>query len=698
MTITVKGKRYRLRKFHVFIGAFVLVKIALMGLFSSDYQDFMFMRFVHGFLVQLRAGQLLNPYEFFKDEPGLFPYPPLMLAIECAGGIPSLLAAGNVFLKNLFFKLPLLFFDCLGLRCLMRMFPDSRKYAAILYFASPIILYSTYMHGQLDIIPTVFLAGAVECLTAKNRSEMKYMALLAAALLCKLHILAAIPVLFLYIAKRDGLKHATLLTAVPLLAVVVCCAAFWGEGFLRNTLLNNEQMVLTKISFDFSGVRVFIPVMAVFLIYLHTFAMGKVNRDLLCSLLGVLFAVFLALVPPMPGWYAWVVPFVTMFFIDVRRDRLGNLLIFAALNAAYVLYFAFAHRTSRVDLYFLGRSLACLKTDNPLIVNGLFTAMTSLLLYSVYMMYRSGVAGNSLYKRRGRPFVIGVAGDSGSGKSAFAAMLEKILGPRELLRLEGDGDHRWERNDPMWKSFTHLNPKSNYLYRQGQDLSRLKNGETVTRVDYDHRTGKFTRARKVGPKPFILFSGLHALYLPNVRRCMDLKVYMDADETLRRFWKIRRDSISRCHDVRQILEQIEDRMPDAKKYIYPQKKYADLIVRYFDSGLTDCRAENYAEKLSLRVSLDMDIDMEPLIVRLEERGIHAVYDYDDNLMMQTVIFSGDGLGGRRLPIARIADEIIPHLEEIVPSPVGADDDLHGILSVVFLMLISKRLRESDDRD
>lgn len=94
----------------------------------------------------------------------------------------------------------------------------------------------------------------------------------------------------------------------------------------------------------------------------------------------------------------------------------------------------------------------------------------------------------------------------------------------------------------------------------------------------------------------------------------------------------------------------------------------------------------------------MDIDMEPLIVRLEERGIHAAYDYDDNLMMQTVTFSGNWLGGRRLPIARIADEIISQLEEIVPAPVGADDDLHGILSVVFLMLMSKRLRESDERD
>ena len=638
MTVQLWGRKYQIQRFYIFIGAVFLGKILLMGLFSSDYQDIMFMRFVHGFLRQVGAGNLMNPYEYFRDEPGLFPYPPLMLFIECVGGIPSLLAGNSVFLRNFLFKLPLLAFDCLVLYWLVGMFPEKRKYTAVLYFASPVILYSTYMHGQLDIIPTAFLVGAVMYLTSRKRDVRKYMLLLAASLLCKFHILAAVPVLFLFIVKRDGWMRALVMTALPLAVVLVCILPFWGYGFLHNVLLNNEQSVLTRIYFDFAGVRIYIPILAVLLIYLRMFTMGRVNRDLLYSLLGILFSVFLALVPPMPGWYVWVVPFITIFFIDIRAGRYQNLLIFVALNISYLLYFMLAHRTAYVDLYILGRSLDCLKTGGPLLVNLLFTVMTALLLYTIYMMYQSGVASNTLYQRRNRPFVIGVAGDSGSGKSSFTAMVERLFGSKNLLFIEGDGDHRWERGNAMWQHFTHLNPKSNYLYRQAQDLERLRNGETVVRVDYDHDTGKFTEGRKIKSRPYILLCGLHALYLPQVRSCLDLKVYMDIDETLRRYWKIQRDTASRGYTGERILEQIEERMPDAEKYIYPQKRYADLIVTYFDRGLSDCMAVDHKVALGLKVTLNMDINLEPLIEKLEAEGIRVSYDYDEELRMQSVVF------------------------------------------------------------
>ncbi len=136
----------------------VLFKLFLMGFFSSDYQDMMFIPFVRCFL----SGE--NPYQFYYDHQLLssFPYPPVMLFVECIGGIFVTLFSGMpVFVQNLVFKLPILFMDLLGLYYLMQIFKDKRKYIMVLYFLSPIILYGSYMHGQLDIIPTVFLVGAV---------------------------------------------------------------------------------------------------------------------------------------------------------------------------------------------------------------------------------------------------------------------------------------------------------------------------------------------------------------------------------------------------------------------------------------------------------------------------------------------------------------------------------------------------------
>lgn len=681
-------------RFSLFIWVILFLKIILMGIFSSDYQNLMFMRFVNGFLEKCFSGSLSNPYEYFCQEPGLFPYPPVMLVIECIGGTLSLLAGESLFLKNFLFKLPNLIFDCLGMYYLMKIFPGKRKYIGILYFASPIIIYSTYMHGQLDIIPTTLLIGAIACLTSReHQNHVWYILLLAASIACKFHILAAMPILFFFIAKRDGWKKAFFYLGISLVLAGLCILPFWGRGFLHNVLLNNEQAILTKITIDFASVKIYVPILAVILIYLHVFTITKINRDLLYSFCGILFSVFLVLIPPMPGWYVWIVPFITIFFIDIRSDRYLNLAIYLLLNLSYLFYFLVAHHTSHVDLYCFEQSLDWMKTDIPTIRNGLFTILEATLLYSIYMMYQSGIASNSLYRRRNMPFTIGVSGDSGSGKSTFISMAEQIFGKKNLLFIEGDGDHKWERGNAMWKHFTHLNPKSNFLYRQAQDLATLKSGQSVLRVDYDHDTGRFTSQSKIRPKPFILLCGLHALYLPQIRNCLDLKIYMDIDENLRRYWKIQRDMDKRGYSKEKILEQITARLPDAEKYIHPQKKYADLVISYFDKSLEDCLADHHQVRLSLKITVNMELNLESLIQAVENYGIHVEYDYNEDLEKQSVIFESADLEQSVLPVAFLAEQTVPHLDEIINHPLEASDDLHGILAILLLMLIGKKMRE-----
>lgn len=696
MNVRLQKKAYYIPNFYLFIVGVFLLKLVLMGLFSSDYQNELFMRFINGFLTQIKNGNLVNPYEYYKKELGLFPYPPMMLLIEIVGGVLSSSVADNLFLRNLFFKVPILFFDCLGMYFLMKMFPGKRKYIAVLYFASPIIIYSSYMHGQLDIIPTTFLTGALVYLTVpKHRSDKRYILFLTAAIACKFHILAVVPILFLFSAKRDGWRKAIRNTAVVIVLLLLCVLPFWSQGFLWNVVFNSEQSILTKVTIDFQNLKIFVPVLAILLIYLNMFTISKVNRDLLYSFCGILFSVFLVLVPPMPGWYVWIVPFITIFFIDIRSDRYLNLVIYALLNGAYLLYFLFAHKTQYVDLYLLQRDMTWFKTSNPLFINGIFTCLTALLVYSIFMMYQSGVASNSWYRRGSMPFTIGISGDSGSGKSTLLSMIEMVFGKKELLFIEGDGDHKWERGDDMWKKFTHLNPKSNYLYRQAQDLSTLRAGQSIVRVDYDHDSGRFTNNIKIRPKPYIVLCGLHSLYLPQVRNNLDLKIYMDVDETLRRYWKIQRDVAKRGYSKEKILEQIAARIPDAEKYIYPQKKYADIIISYYDANLKDCMVDGYKESLSLRATLGIEIDLEDLIYQLHKNNIQVQYEYDNELKTQTIVFGGKDLEGKTLPIGAIAEDVVPHLDEIINHPLDAEDDLHGILEILLLLVISRKLQGDD---
>ena len=674
----------------------VLIKIAAMSAFSSDYQNKLFMEFIYSYIDSLMQGNFENPYNLLDEKrTDMFPYPPGMFLIQLIGGFLSYFIHSSI-LQNLLFKLPNLFFDCLGLYFLLKMFPNYKKYTIILYFTSPIIFYASYMHGQLDIIPTVLLLGALYFLTATPNNKYATIiscAYIFAALSTKLHILAAIPILFLYLMKRPNgtIFNALRFTLVPIILLFLLILPFWGESILYNVIFNSEQKLLTQIGFNYERVKLYIPLFAIAIIYLKTLSLRNINSDLLFSLLGLLFAVFIGVIPPMPGWYVWFVPFMAIFFINISTDKYTNLLIYALLNIAYLIYFIFAHNTSYVDLYFLNIDLSNLKLTDSTYINIVFTVLTALLFYTVFMMYQFGLSNNNLYKRKNAPFTIGISGDSGSGKSSFLKVMERLLGKNNILYLEGDGDHRWERNNEKWDEYTHLNPKANYLYRQASDISKLKGGGSVLRVDYDHRTGKFTDAIKIFTKPYIFLSGLHSLYLPQLRSKLDIKIFMDIDETLRRYWKIQRDIKKRGYTKEQILKQIEARVEDAEKYIYPQKEYADYIITYFDENLNDCLADNHDVKLSLKILVDASIDLELFLNIIQSYGILTTHDYSFDLSKQTVVFKGDALNDCNIPFTNILNQIIRKSDNIPRCSFEDFDNITGITAVIFILLINQKI-------
>ena len=683
----------KIKKFEIFIVVVLILKIVAMGFFSSDYQNDLFMKFIYGFINEIRNRGFSNPYSIFKNEVNLFPYPPTMFLIELVGGIISI-GAKSIFIKNILFKLPSLIFDLLGLYFLVKMFPDRRKYIGVLYFASPIIFYATYMHGQLDIIPTVFLLGSLYFLINK-RNNMIFSIMLALALSSKLHILAIIPLLYIYIYKKDGFIEATKSIGISFLLTILIILPFFDteNNFMKMVIMNKEQRGVTSIFLQYQNNRIYLSILAIICIYLKAFSLKKINKNLLYSFCGVLFSIFLILVLPMPGWYVWIVPFITIFFVNVSMDKYVNIYIYLFLNILYGIYFIFAHKTTYTDLYFINYNLNFLKVSNAMFINIVFTMLTAILTYISYMMYQLGIAESLFYKRKNKSFSIGISGDSGAGKSTLIEMIKNIFGEKNILFLEGDGDHKWERGDEMWKQLTALNPKANYIHKQADDLNNLRRSQNVFRVEYDHDTGKFTESSKVKSKPYIVLCGLHALYLPKMRKNLDLKIYMDVDEKLRRYWKIQRDVYHRGYSKEKVIESIEQRMPDAIKYIYPQKQYADILIKYFDKTLTDYTIENHDIKLDLEITLNADVDLDNFIFELRQEDIIVNHDYKEDLTKQVVVFSGESLSKKRINFSDIAERIIPNLDEILNKDLSYINNLNGIIEMIILISISHKMRE-----
>lgn len=672
----------------------VLFKLLLMGFFSSDYQNLMFIPFVKCFL----TGEG-NPYQIYYDYNLLpsFPYPPVMLFMECIGGVfVTFLPDLPIFLQNLLFKIPVLLMDLLGLFYLMKISKTKRKYILALYFLSPVILYASYMHGQLDIIPTAFLIGAIYYLTQNgiSGSEWKYEVFLTLALASKFHIIVVFPLFFLYLYKKRGYKRAFILTGIPILMTIAIVLPFWGSGFANMVLFNKEQGAIDTVYIDYGSAKLLLSVLLLLFIYFQAFRVNQMNRDLLISMTGLLFSVFLAFVPAMPAWYIWVVPFFMLYLADLRGNRGKIVLIFVVFYLLYLFYYICFHMTRFVDLYFLRWDLSCLKIQDLDLENIVFTLMVGVFLILVFSMYQYGVNSNSYYKRRSRPFIIGIAGDSGSGKSKLLEMLDELLSENRILNIEGDGDHKWERGNENWKDITHLNPRANYLYRQAEDLRILRDGNAVKRVEYDHNTGIFTNRKRVAPKPYIVLCGLHSLYLPQMRQVLDLKIFLDTDESIRCYWKLKRDESGRGHEKSEIMKQIEERREDAKRYIYPQKQYADLIIRYFDKTITtaDMQMDNaYHPALSVEFLIDVSVNAEPLLALMQERGIAAELTYD-NLLHQRIVIENESLHVGKDVWREIASQVILQIDDLAGENIIWEDGLNGAVQLIVMLVIGDIMR------
>jgi len=691
MHIKLGKRKIVFSRFRLFVLGVTLVKIVLMVLFSSDYSDKMFAPFVNQFV-----SGITNPYDYYhaNNLPLSFPYPPVMLIVESIGmflvKIAHFIGMNVVLLDRLLFKIPLLFFDFLCFAVLFKLYPNKKKITAILYVASPIIIYSTYMHGQLDIIPSALLMCAIYFLIkSKSRhSALYFVIFLSLALLSKTHILAICPILLIYVYNKFGLRDLfTKLAAVSLICIVAVLP-FWGEGFVSQVLFNSEQDVLTQIVFPFLDTNIIVPLMFILLVYILYFATGSINHDLLLSFCGLLFSVLLIFSLAKPGWYVWVVPFVTIFLSRVDMDKSLFLGVFFGMNLAYFVYFCFLRDTGYVDLYFLSTPiLKFASVGRQTIENCVFTALESFMICSALIMYKLGIESNSFYSNKNKPFVISVAGDSGSGKSVLLSRLTSLLDDANVLAIEGDGDHKFEREDEMWNIYTHLNPKANYLYRQAMDINLLKKNVAVKRVEYDHDTGKFTEIFRIKPKRFVVVCGLHSAYLPQMRKLSDLKIFMDTDTALKIHWKIMRDISKRGYSMEKIVEQISTRQADVDKYINPQKEYADLTIRYYNTN-----ADETNPKISINLKLKTEINADPLLSELEKLDIKANHEFTANFMYQIIDIAIEDEGAT-IDFSNACENLVQNIDEIVRNIPGREKIVAGITKVVMLYMISWKLNE-----
>ena len=173
---------------------------------------------------------------------------------------------------------------------------------------------------------------------------------------------------------------------------------------------------------------------------------------------------------------------------------------------------------------------------------------------------------------------------------------------------------------------------------------------------------------------------------------------MDIDENLRRFWKIQRDVKKRGHSLADVMSQIEERQEDFHKYIAPQKKHADLLIRYFDKKLTDYTICDYVPHLCLKITAINEVNFEPLVQALQNHSVNVFYEFDKDMTHQSIVFECINMEENTLPVSEIAYSIIPELEFLLQKPIVSRNDMWSIIALVILMMINEKIETLLDKE
>lgn len=186
-----------------------------------------------------------------------------------------------------------------------------------------------------------------------------------------------------------------------------------------------------------------------------------------------------------------------------------------------------------------------------------------------------------------RVVLIGVAGDSGCGKSTFLRRLSDLFGEEFMTVICLDDYHSLDRQGRKKAGVTALNPKANNFDLMYEQIKALKNGTAIDKPIYNHETGEIDPPERIEPNKVIVIEGLHPLYDERVRELLDFSVYLDISDEVKINWKIQRDMAERGHSYEDVLASINSRKPDFTAYIEPQKQHADVVIQVLPTQLLE---------------------------------------------------------------------------------------------------------------
>lgn len=181
-----------------------------------------------------------------------------------------------------------------------------------------------------------------------------------------------------------------------------------------------------------------------------------------------------------------------------------------------------------------------------------------------------------------KAIIIGVGGGTGSGKTSLAKELLREFGPGEVVVIEQDSYYRdlsdMSEEKRHEQNFDH--PDSIEFDLLAKDLKKLLSWKSVDIPLYNFTTHtRMTEKRHIDPHHVVVLEGIMVLVNSQVRKLMDIKVYVETPADIRFIRRLTRDRVERGRSTQSVIDQYLSTVRLMhEQFVEPSKLNADIIV------------------------------------------------------------------------------------------------------------------------